>query len=1035
MAATPAPQRSTAAAMQVRVLGPIDIVAGGHSVVVRSERVCRLLALLAMNANSAVSFGQIVDSVWEEPPSSARQQVYNVVASLRSLLAKAGGEAALVRSGSGYQLTLPDSAVDMLCFQAHVQQAEQATAAGLTDTAIASLRKALGYWRGPAADGLTGHHLAGLAARLDEQRLAAAEWLAELQIHSGDAATSVADLKTLVAEFPLRESLRAMLMRALQNCGRDAEAVVVFEEARRLLADELGLDPGPELREVHQQLLGGATQTQPASVGVRPAQAGRSYLPRDIPEFTGRTLQIGRLLEAAGRAGTTALVISAIDGMGGVGKTALAVHVAHQLADRYPDGEYFIDLQGFSAGAEPLEPLQALNHLLRSFGLPPELIRPDLAGRSEQWRSCLAGARAILLLDNALDIGQVRPLLPGAGTVLVLISSRRRMTTLEGALPLSLDVMPEAEAVTLFGEIVGQHRVAAEPDATAAAVSLCGYLPLAIQVAAAQTRQRSSWSIAYVVEQLRDERSRRRLLSAGDRHVLGILAWSYRSLTPRQQSLFRLLNLLPGPDFDAYAVAALADLTLADAQECLEELFEVNLLKPHATDRYRLHDLVRDCSRAMLAEHGEPAEPAAATDRLLDYYVRSTAAWCGPIARAGHQVPLYVNCEPRSVRTVDTSADAATILEVETRNIIAAIDLAARTSRYSHVWQLTCALLPYVSTLGYGGDVDNLLQRALAAARTERSGPGESALLMGLAQVRQSNGAIDEAVRMANAAADLSQAQGNRSMEAFQRTALGIIHLDDNRFEEAYACFAWALRLVRAANDRSAEADLTNNLGVISRELGQFDEALDHFHRTLELDKDSSMVSAQVLTMVNIARVLHFQGNYAEALEYHEQACELSRLGGNAATEAVALTGTCAIYRVIGELTRSLADGRAALDLARAGDRFDVEADALSSLGDTYLSLGEADLADELFEQVGRLGTKYNSARYVARADEGHAHVLLFRRRPVDARRYWARALNTYPGGVEYAHEARQHLMAGEGDEVTCWRCAVVTEKRLGHTG
>lgn len=1044
-------QTDADATVDIRILGPLDVVVQGRSVALSGPRSHRLLALLAVNCDEIVPFDRIVDVLWDDPPSSARQQVHNVVGSLRRALEAAGPRIEVVTSNVGYRLGVPRPAVDAFRFQARVQQADKAEAQGAVDETIRLLREALQEWRGPALSGLPSRQLANAATVLNDQRLAAVERLAELHLRRGDPAASVADLLALVEEFPFRESLRAVLMRTLHQSGRQVDALAVFEEGRRLLAEELGLDPGSLLQAAHQQVLTGglgtaadpgavqpAAELQPdpatapavagpaARPGPEPVRPERKFLPRDIVEFTGRDNELRQLVADAGQAGTTALVISAINGMGGVGKTTLAVHLAHRLADDYPGGQYFVDLQGFSAGAEPLAPTQALNLLLRNSGVPPELIPMDLESRSALWRSQLAGQRVLLLLDNAVDAAQVRPLLPGTPGTLVLISSRRRMTSLEGTMPLPLDIMPEADATALFRTIIGADRADAEPEAVHTAIGLCGRLPLAIQIAAARLRDRPNWLVAHVVEQLRNQKSRSRFLAVGDRDVMGVLAWSYRHLTEHQQILFRLLSLHPGPTFDAYAAAALAGITLDEAASGLEELFEVNLLQQHAPGRYRFHDLVRDSAQEALEQHGDQAEREAATRRVLDYYLRSASLWCKQIARSSSRFEPDVTHEPGFVKPAGSSGDAVELLEAEYRNLSAAIRLAVETGSNAHAWQLTCSLLPYFSLLNYGAEVEELCRQALHCARAQGSTAGESVCLMGIATAKRARGLNAEARELALQAVELTQRDGDLQRELLQRTVLGVTYLDDNLYDDAFSCFSSALELACEVGDRQAEADLANNLGVISRGLGKLDEAQQYFRRTLALDANLGIPESQVRTMCNIAQILFLQGRHDEAAVEFDDALRMSRTVHTLHGEALSLTGLCGVRRKTRDFRASLAHGRAALETTRVAGAYDMEGDALNALADTYLSLGDLETAEQVLDQARILGAEHDSPRYAARADEGQAHIAAARGDFEAAEEYWRRSLAVYPGGVVDAVAARRHLASRGAGGDTCWRCVLV---------
>jgi len=616
--------------IDICLLGPLSVTIAGRQVEVRSPRARKLLALLATQHNCFVSFDSIIDVLWHEPPETARQQVYTVISILRRILGNAGGVAGIEALSDGYRLDIPSDAVDVARFQSQVKAAFQAEAAGSRALAADLLGHALQEWRGPLND-LTGSCLDALAASLSEVRLEAVERLAALLVGLGESARIVGPLFALVSEFPFRETLRAALMQALQVNGRQTEALASFEEGRLLLARELGLDPGPVLRNAHREVLKGIDAERVPAI---------SYLPRDITEICGRDAEIEKLLDGVRDSRGRALGVVEICGMGGVGKTTLAVHVAHRLANRFPDGRYFLDLQGFTADRDPLEPAQALVRLLRQSGVAPEQIPSDVEERTALWRSRTADKRILVLLDNAADEAQVRPLLPGSARSFVLITSRRRMPALQGSIPLPLGIMAEDEAVALFRTIVGWERTETDLASVAKAVQLCGQLPLALQIAAARVRDRPIWTMRQLVRQLADDGLRARFLVVGDRDVMEVLSRSCRQLNADQRRLFRLLGTHSGPDFDAAAVAAMADCPLDEAEDTLEELLNANLLEQSLFGRYNFHDLVRSCARQLTERHVSVAEqhepgrrprdlrPLASVnpnDRLADKSSRVTA--------------------------------------------------------------------------------------------------------------------------------------------------------------------------------------------------------------------------------------------------------------------------------------------------------------------------------------------------------------------------------------------------------------------------
>lgn len=614
--------------MYFQLLGTLRVELDGDRVDVGGLRQQRLLVILLLDANRVVSASRLIDAMWDgEPPATASRQLHNAIAAIRRSFTSA--KHVIVKDGPGYRIQVDPQNIDAHRFTAMMTRAAAAAADGSTKEAIELLEAGLALWEGPALSGLNSPILDISAAKLEEKRLSATEQLLGLRLNEGDAAVLVPQLGELVSHNPLREETRRLLILALHRSGRKADALNVYEKGRRLLRDEIGVEPSVSLRSLYEQILrddlpelkprpesADAVRVNDGPPAIAPPHysgtaTNRSFLPYDTAHFTGRVEELQFLMATPRSATETTLGIVAIDGMSGVGKTTLAVRLAHQLAHQYPEGHIYIDLHGHMHGHDPLEPDTALERLLLDFGLPPVQIPQDVRQRAARWRAEIADRRVLVVLDNARDAKQVRPLLPGTGKALVIITSQRRLAGVDGVTSRSLDVFSSTDAAELFTKIAGVDRTENQPDAIAEIVALCGHLPLAISIAASRFRNRPAWSLDHLVLRLRDERQRLPELSHCDRSVAASFDVSYRNLSAEQRRLFCVLGLTThlGEEFDASTVATLMDISVPAADRLLEDLFDAHMLMQRAAGHYHLHDLLREYARARAAEefdvHGD----------------------------------------------------------------------------------------------------------------------------------------------------------------------------------------------------------------------------------------------------------------------------------------------------------------------------------------------------------------------------------------------------------------------------------------------
>lgn len=1026
--------------LEIRLLGSLAVLVDGRCVDMGGRRTQRLLAALALNPNRAVSLNRLIELLWDRPPHTANQQIYTVIAALRRHL---DGVAGISTSAAGYRMDVTSDAVDVHRFQTSVERAQTLAAQGAREAAIEQLTRAGQLWYGPALAGLDGAYFASVATRLEEERLNAVDLLAALRIEQGEGVQVIGELTSVVSAQPLRESSRAWLMRALYGAGRQADALDVYAQGRRILADELGLDPGFELQSLHEGILTGrlapdtrlestaeaAAPTGTARPAGKPGPDHNRYLPHTSREFTGRVRELERLASASAADDPVAIVITAVSGMGGVGKTALAIQFAQTMAAKAPDGQFYVDLRGFTPDAEPLSPADALGALLRQSGLADELLPGGLEDRASVWRDRMAGKRAIVVLDNAMDAQQVRPLIPGTSGPVVVITSRRRLPTLEGAVALPLDVLSAEEGVALFKRLVGPERTSGNEEATAKVVELCGRLPLAIRIAAARFRDRESWDVRYLAELLADARRRRKLLDIGDRSVSAVLGVSHRYLAAEHQRVFRLLSVHPGKDVTAQATAALAEIRVDQAEGVLESLYDDNLLLQESPGRYQLHDLVRDCAKKLAEQHDSAAALHEAGLRLVDYYLECAAKWCAPLAVGPFSFRPGVQHRPSAVPTPNDAEQAVALLRRESENLSLVARFAFGLDSPRRAWQVVCVLQPYLRHTNYGGRALELFEAAVDAARADDDNFGRVLSLMGLAAVLRSRRRLDEAAAVLRESLAGGAAAGD-SLRATALTELGVTLEMDARLSEAYACFTEALELARRSEDRPLQTMLKNNLAAVCRQLGRYEESLSLLRSVLEAP-EAGTPGARAYPTVNVGLLLLRTGAFAEAAAILERALDSATEARLTRVRATALAGLCVTDRVLGDVSHALTRGRTALAFAREHGLLEAECAALNALGETHLALGALSEAAAVFTNSLELARGRSLREASARALEGRAHVALHAERTDEARTLFEEAVVSYPHDVAEVAEARQHLAALGDRSIRCLRCRVGRQSAL----
>ncbi|NUS12101.1 MAG: AfsR family transcriptional regulator [Streptomyces sp.] len=825
--------------LRFAVLGPVRAWRDDEQISTGPPQQRALLAVLLLRGGRTATAAELLDALWgDTPPNTA-------LAALRSYafrLRKALGSQTLVTDSGGYAIRIPVEALDATTVEQLAAEAEKIRQSD-PGQARELLVTALDMWHGEPLAGLPGPYAETQRVRLAEWHLGLIELRLELDLEMGAHAEAVSELTAVTAEHPLRERLRALLMLALYRSGRQAEALGVYADTRRLLADELGIDPSAELSELHQRILEADASLAPpqgaASPGtqeiVRPAQ-----LPATVPDFTGRAAfvrELGEQLSAASL-GSGVMAVSAVAGIGGVGKTTLAVQVAHNAREAFPDGQLYVDLQG--TGPHPSEPEAVLGSFLRSLGLPDAAIPESLADRAALYRSTLAGRRVLALLDNANDAAQIRQLLPGTPGCAALVTSRVRMVDLEGAHLVDLDVMSPEESLLLFTRIVGEERVAGERQASLDVVAACGFLPLAIRIAAARLAARRTWTVSVLAAKLADHRRRLDELRAGDLAVKATFDLGYDHLSAAQARAFRLLSLSEGPDISLDAAAAVLDLDRYATEDLLEALVDISLIESAAPERYRFHDLLRLYARERAEADETSGERCTALSRLLDFYLASAVSVYA-LENPGDPVMGRVAPTARPGLSFGTRDESLDWLFAEAQGLLATVQQSAEGGCPGFLRRAVDVLMVSQDLMEsgvYARQYEQAARALVGAAQDCGEALVEGRARIWLGQLLRITGRFEEAENEATRALLLGMAAEDPVTCSYAPNLRGILAQLGRRFAESAAYYTTALEAFRAEGNKHGEAAALSNLSRPQLALGQFEAATAAVERVVAIHRE-----------------------------------------------------------------------------------------------------------------------------------------------------------------------------------------------------
>lgn len=950
------------AGVEFALLGPLEVRVSGSPTPVGSVRLQTVLAALLLERGQVVGLDRLITALWEDdPPATARVQAQISISRLRAWLKQQSLPATISTRGNGYLLDVPAGAVDLAQFRQQVAHARQEIGRDAA-SAAAGLSRALRLWRGDALAGLDNRMIRAAAVRLDEERLTITEEYIDLELSLGRHREVIGQLRQLTAAHPLRERLYGQLMRALYGDGQQAAALEVFRQARRTLQEELGLDPSEELRALERGIL--EQNLTDATVAIAAGGHPPASVPRQLPAaprvFVGRDQAVSQIQQLLADRSTPTAAVVLITGAPGVGKTALALHTAHAMAEQFPDGQLFAHLRGGDGRPEP--PVGVLGHFLRSLGVAPNMVPAQETERAAMYRSELAGRRVLILLDDAVAAWQVTPLVPGAGGV-VIVTARN---VLPGLSSHRLDVKvltPEASR-HLLASVVGDSRVDAEPDEAAAVSQACGHLPLALQVAAAKLASRPHWHLGRLARRLADESRRLDELSLDGTGVRASITVSYEALPVPARRLLGLLRLVGATDFAAWVAAPLLDIPADDGLDLVDELVDACLVEVHIGSgrrtRYRLHDLVRAYAREVLVE--EPAAiRACAQERLLRCWLflarqahRREYGGEYTVLRAGAaDWPL-----PQELAD-ELLPDPLEWFSQEQANLVTAITQAAEIGDAELCVDLavsSVALFEHRSMLRQWRQTHDL---AFAVARRTGHDRAEAVIRCsraGLALVEH---------RWSDAVADLTAAKAwfEQAADSHGRglalRGLGLVDRIQGRTALAYERYQQALVLLRQAGDRAGEAGVLVNLGQLRADEGQLAASEQLLRRALQISADIGERRGEAQARYRLGEVLQACGDLAGAEESLTAAHRLVTATGDLVGIGYALLGlgTVALiredyHRAEELLTESLVMAR------RCGNRMN-QARALLALAELAISTGDPaasqrlDESDALFTALG----------------------------------------------------------------------------------
>lgn len=948
--------------MKFSLLGPLELSVDGKSYTLGSTRQRVVLATLLLEANHVIPISRLIEAVWDDvPPTTAKSQIQTCISALRRVLKNASAESTIATWPTGYEIRIPDNALDISEFTRLAAKGLAAAAAGQQQVAAQDLRAGLALWRGTAVADVDSSTVQSAAARLNERRLSVLEECITLEIGFGHHEDLIGELTELVMQHPLRERLRALHMLALYRSGRQVEALESFQQARKLFIEELGLEPGVELSALQQAILSkDKTLEFPHGSSRRPVwgDRGDAVIPRQLPaaiaDFTGRDDIAARLVTVLSATGEEEareryLPVAVLVGLGGVGKTTLAVHVAHTMRTSYPDGQLFLQLRG--SDGQPIGTFDLLARLLSVFGIPQSAMPESLAERASTYRSLLSDRRVLVVLDDAENTAQLKPLIPGNPACGVVVTSRHLLAGLEGAKYFQVDDLDEETGTEFVGKVIGPERLAGQEESARALVRLCGCLPLALRIAAAKLVERPHWTIAQMVARMADESKRLDELVLADTAIRATLEMSYRSLSRPAQSLFARLGLVESEDFAPWIGAPLLNVDAQTAGDLLDVLVRAHLVEPQADEngflRFHMHELIRIYARELLAAEVPTAERARAVQRLLgcwlflaseahrrisggdfavlhgrasvwplpddvtdellskplDWFRSERTGLVSAVSQAGHAA-LDEMCWDLAVTSV-TLFESENQIDDWRKTHEIALDVTRRAGNRRG----EASVLSSLGTLEISQQPNRAcryLRPALAIFETLGDAHGRALALSGLGSVDRLNGRYDSALSYYQEALTGFQQVGDKVYEVDALANMAQIEMSHQDFPAAQVLLDRARHICRAINATRPAAQTGFRFGEFYLRTGELDQAERSFNSVLRLVRDEGDLVGEAYALVGLVMVHTDRSQYVLAEEHWTEALALSGTIRDNLVQGRLLLAGAELYLAKGELEHAL---------------------------------------------------------------------------------------------------------------------------------